>query len=90
MSTYEEEGFSNPWFFDENDKLVSRAGKFAEPSIWYRHVKENFFEAKGYELEGEMIIIGEGEPDFIETCKKSEGEYQKWKSRIDIAVRHNF
>ena len=78
---YGEEKFSNTWFFDEENKLFSIAGKFAEPSIWYRHIKENFFEAKGYELCGEMTIIGEGDPGFEETCERSEEKYQKWKKR---------
>ena len=56
---YGDEYFSNTWYFDENNKLFSVAGKFAEPSIWYRHIKENFFEPRGYELEGEMTILGE-------------------------------
>lgn len=77
------EKFSNTWFFDENNELFSIAGKFAEPSIWYRHIKENFFEARGYELEGEVMIIGEGEPDFIETCEKNEEKYRQWKMRLD-------
>lgn len=79
---YGEECFSNTWFFDDNDELFSIAGKFAEPSIWYRHIKK-FFEARGYELEGEMTIIGEGEPDFEETCEKSKEKYQQWKRRVD-------
>ena len=33
-------------FFDEENKLCSIAGKFAEPSICYDHIKEKFFEAK--------------------------------------------
>ena len=78
---YGEECFANTWFFDEENKLFSIAGKFAEPSIWYRHIKENFFEAKGYELGGEMTIIGEGEPEFIEACEKSEEKYRQWKKR---------
>lgn len=78
---YEEECFSNPWFFDDNDELFSVAGKFAEPSIWYRHIKE-FFESRGYELEGEMTLIGEGEPNFEEICEKSEEKYRKWKMRV--------
>lgn len=78
---YEDEGFPNTWFFDENNKLVSVAGKFAEPSIWYRHLKENFFEARGYELEGELTIIGECEKGFIEACEKSMEKYQKWEIR---------
>lgn len=39
---YRDEWFPNPWFFDENNKLISIAGKFAEPSIWYRHIKKEF------------------------------------------------
>lgn len=79
---YGEECFSNTWFFDDNDELFSIAGKFAEPSIWYSHIKK-FFEARGYELEGEMKIIGEGEPDFEEACEKSKEKYQQWKRRVD-------
>ena len=37
---YGEESFFNTWFFDENNKLFSIAGKFAESSIWYRQWKE--------------------------------------------------
>ena len=76
---YREEGFANTWFFDENNNLVSIPGKFAEPSIWYRHIKKNFFEPKGYELDGEMVILGECEPGFIETCKENCEKYRRWK-----------
>ena len=62
--------------------MFSIAEKFAEPSIWYRHIKK-FFEERGYELEGEMTIIAEGEPDFEEACEKSEEKYQQWKRRVD-------
>jgi hypothetical protein len=79
---YEEETFPNTWFLDEENKLFSIAGKFAEPSIWYRHIKENFFEARGYELEGDMTVIGECDPGFEETCEKSEEKYKHWKRRI--------
>jgi len=79
---YGEENFSNTWFFDEENKLFSIAGKFAEPSIWYRHIKENFFEARGYELEGEMTVIGECDPGFEEACEKSEEKYQRCKMRM--------
>ena len=80
---YGEETFPNTWFFDENNRLFSIAGKFAEPSIWYRHIKENFFEVKGYELEGEITIIGEGEPGFKEACEKSKEKYRQWKRRME-------
>ena len=78
---YKEETFPNTWFLDEENKLFSIAGKFAEPSIWYRHIKENFFEARGYELEGEMMVIGECDPGFEEICEKSEEKYKHWKRR---------
>ena len=76
---YEEEYFSNTWYFDENNKLFSTAGKFAEPSIWYRHIKENFFEPRGYELEGEMMILGECDPGFEDACEISKEKYRKRK-----------
>lgn len=79
---YREEKFSNTWFFDKENKLFSIAGKFAEASIWYRHIKDNFFKPRGYELEGEMVIIGEGEPGFEEAFIRSEEKYQQWKRRM--------
>ena len=79
---YGDENFANTWFFDEENKLFSISGKFAEPSIWYRHIKDNFFKARGHELEGEMTIIGECEPGFGEACEKSEEKYRKWKMRM--------
>ena len=50
--------------------------------IWYCHIKE-FFESRGYELVGEMTIIGEGDPDFEETCKISMQKYQQWNRRVE-------
>ena len=79
---YGEEPFFNTWFFDEKNQLFSIEGKFAEPSIWYRHIKENFFEARGYELEGEMKMLGECEPGYEEACKESEKKYWEWKERM--------
>ena len=87
---YEGECFLNTWFFDEENKLFSIAAKFAEPSIWYRHIKENFFEARGYELEGEMTVIGECEPGFEKAFEKSEEKYQQWKIRQCKSEDHKF
>jgi len=77
-----DEPFANTWFFDEDNTLFSVAGKFAEPSVWYQHIKENFFEARGYKLEGEMMILGEDDSGFEEACKKCEEKYQQWKLRM--------
>ena len=79
---YEKEKFSNTWFFDEENRLFSIAGKFAEPSIWYRHIKENFFEIRGYKLVGEMKILSEDVLGFQEACEKSGEKYQQWKIRM--------
>ena len=78
---YRDENFANTWFFDEDNKLFSIAGKFAEPSIWYRYIKENLFEIKGYELEGEMTILGESDYGYEEACEISEEKYQQWRGR---------
>lgn len=78
---YRNEDFANTWFFDEENRLFSIAGKFAEPSIWYRHIKEKFFEVRGYELEGEMTIIGECDPGYEDVFGKSVQKYKQWKKR---------
>jgi len=44
-----DENFPNPWFFNEDNRLESIAGKFAEPSVWYDYIK-NFFETLGYKV----------------------------------------
>ncbi|MGN0169218.1 MAG: hypothetical protein ACI39H_00465 [Lachnospiraceae bacterium] len=44
--------------------------------------EENFFEARGYKLEGEMMVIGECDPGFEEAIEKSEEKYQQWKMRM--------
>ncbi len=74
-----DEHFSNPWFFNENYKLESIAGKFGEPSIWYNYIKD-FFERKGYQLLGEKKIVGEYEKefDFWELSELKYKKYQKW------------
>jgi hypothetical protein len=75
------EYFPNPWFFDEDNNLQCRAGKFAEPSLWIKYVMD-FFNALGYELDGDPNIIGEGEiPDFWEKADEKEEKYRIWLRR---------
>lgn len=80
---YRDEWFPNPWFFDENNKLISIAGKFAEPSIWYRHIKKEFFEPRGYELEGNVEFPGDMDSEFWKTCEEVDKKYRQWKMRMD-------
>ncbi len=78
-----DESFPNPWFFNEDNRLESIAGKFAEPSVWYDYIK-NFFEALGYKLVGEKQIVGECDPgvNFGELNDIQYKKYKKWKERI--------
>ena len=77
----EDEVFPNTWYFDENNNLASTIGKFAEPSIWYKHLKENFFEKRGYQLLGEPVYIGEGEMDIWKLGKERDKEMDLWRKR---------
>ena len=63
-----DEVFSNPWYFDECNRLASCIGKFAEPSVWYRCIKEEFFE---------------GELDIWELGEKRRQELQLWQKRLE-------
>lgn len=75
-----DERFPNTWFFDESNRLACTAGKFAEPSIWYKWMKKHFFGPRGYELVGDIEIIGEDDPDiFNEDVLK---EYYSWEKRV--------
>lgn len=53
----EDEVFHNSWYFDENNRLASGIGKFAEPSVWYGYLKEEFFEPRGYQLYGDPVLL---------------------------------
>lgn len=81
---YEEEKFENPWFFDSENMLICSGGKFAEPSIWYKFLKEQFFEPKGYELNGRPLFTGECDGnDFWELeMDKEYNEYVDWLRRV--------
>lgn len=87
---YTDEQFFNTWCFDKDNNLFSIQGKFAEPSIWYRHIKENFFEPRGYELEGKMILLGECEDGYEEACQTSKEKYAQWKERKEKYDIHNW
>ena len=64
------------------EALIKEYIQFSKSCFPEEYKEENFFEAKGYELEGKMMIIGECEPGFGEACEKSEEKYQKWKRRM--------
>ena len=76
-----DESFPNTWFFDGHNHLQSDAGKFGEPSVWYKEIKK-FFEERGYTLSGDPDFIGEGEVmDFWEVCNRQYELYLEWKER---------
>ena len=80
---HEEEIFSNPWYFDEENRLASCVGKFAEPSVWYQFLKEDFFEPRGYQLCGDPTFIGEEELNFWEIGEKRYLEWKMCEKRMD-------
>ena len=75
-----DESFANSWFFDEDNRLASTAGKFAEPCVWYDWMKEHFFDPRGYKLVGDLDIIGEETEDLWDLS--IEEEYAAWKKRV--------
>ena len=75
-----DERFANTWFFDENNRLACTAGKFAEPCVWYDWMKEHFFKPRGYELIGDLEIIGEGDEGIFDQGVLD--EYYAWKRRV--------
>lgn len=78
----EDEVFRNTWFFDKNNNLISGIGKFAEPSVWYDHLKEEFFQKRGYELIGDPKIVGEFDLDLWSLGDARYEEYMQWKERV--------
>ncbi len=79
---HEDEVFRNPWFFDEENRLASCTGKFCEPSVWYKCIKESFFEPRGYHLCGEPLFVGETDPGFLELEESRYREWQVWRQRV--------
>lgn len=78
---YGEEKFGNVWFFNQQNKLLCCGGKFAEPSIWYEHMEKNFFKPRGYQLIGNVEILGECDEGYQELLEANTREYQKWLVR---------
>ena len=74
---YYREKFYNTWFFDEQNRLVCYEGKFGQASIWYEHLKENFFGLRGYVLKGDPHFIAEGEKGFTEICEERNADYDE-------------
>lgn len=80
---YFSEKLENPWFFDENNNLISCEGQFGEPCVWYYHLKDNFFRLWGYILKGDPELISAMDEDYKETCRERNKEYKKWLKRKD-------
>ena len=83
---YCREKFINPWFFDSENKLACVSGKFAEPGIWYRHLKMYLFDPWGYRIPDEIYVMGEDEKGFWELAEIRAAEYKKWKERSEAIM----
>ena len=83
-----EEHFSNTWFFDENNRMACLAGKFAEPTVWFRFMRDVFFEPRGYSLIGNLNVVGECESNEI-WDRSIVKEYECWEKRIkELEEKH--
>ena len=80
------EKFENPWFFDSENRLVCSYGKFAEPCVWYRHLKKYFFTPRGYKIpdEDEITILGECDIGFTELEEERMHDYKQWLNRREV------
>ena len=78
-----DEVFSNPWFFDKDLNLISFAGKFFEPEIWYDFLKENFFEKRGYKLIGDPQFVPEGEFNLHDFSNQRTEEWYNTKPVLE-------
>ncbi len=78
-----EEIFRNPWYFDEENRLASCIGKFAEPSVWYQCLKDEFFEPRGYHLCGDPLFVGEEDMDLWILGEDRSREWKQWQNRLD-------
>lgn len=75
-----DENFQNPWFFDENNRIQCKAGKFAEPSVWLEEITA-FFNNHGYNLIGDALIEGEDFEHFWEISDMKYESFLMWKKR---------
>ena len=78
----EDEIILNSWFFDSENRLISGIGKFAEPSVWYKHLNEFFFKPMGYRLCGDPGFVGEFDLDLWKLGEQRETERKLWDQRI--------
>ena len=85
----EDEVFHNSWYFDENNRLASGIGKFAEPSVWYRCLKEEFFEPRGYHLYGDPVFVGEGDLNIWRFGEERYKEQQLWRERVGLLAEYS-
>lgn len=81
-----DEVFANPWFFNDENELISIPCKFAECSVWLPYIAR-FFNDRGYVLTGDPDIVGEGESGFH--WKANAKAYDSWRQRVELLIRMN-
>ena len=86
---YCREKFANPWYFDSENRLACVSGKFAEPEVWYDHLKKYLFDPWGYKIPDEISIIADYDKGFWELAEVRAAEYKKWKERSEVIMDGN-
>ena len=80
--SYRRELFSNPWFFTARGTLASLGGKFAEPSVWYKHLRKLFFEPRGIYLPEDIDFLFDGSEAFHQLCMERQDEWFIWDEKM--------
>lgn len=52
--------YANPWFINDEGRLGCYACKFGEYGLWLEILYNQFFDPKGYDVHGTLLISGEG------------------------------
>jgi len=76
------ENFPCTWFFTKDNRLTSYAGRFAEPSVWFRLLEEKFFGPRGYKVEKPEIVSDMDKRSFFEIRTERIEQFIDWKLRI--------
>lgn len=54
------ENYSNPWIINDEGRLKCIGCKFGEYSMWMQLLYDQFFDPRGYDVHGTLLVSGEG------------------------------
>lgn len=54
------DNYSNPWFVNDEGRLECIGCKFGEYSLWMQILYDQYFDPRGYDVYGTLLVSGEG------------------------------